>query len=608
MASNEESIPLLDPLPVLTELDISELLNELDNGEGISLKMDGIHPMEDPRTRGFENIVPNVAVNPFTNIQDTCPTWLSEACNGLGGEQDIDYTASTRRVQQETESFIGEVQSYVQRVGLEDPGTWNGNISTHEVHDFANLISADVRRYVVHSIHPTRGSDYRDSNVTKRAAFIAGDCGPATGRVIISIHGDHYHVLQETDNRRCLEAVQRQYPWLPKKLKQQITMGTEWSPRRWANAWRYLAKEGRRVICYMQLSRRGPVYALRASLVSKAVHDTYKNQKRSTFENRHCARGFNTGRVQLGDGDFDEILQAGGTQDDDPTGQMGGKTFTTKKQLPEAATILAELGKKEWTFDAHELIKHPWTCKYMPRLIVGYKDCLLRYTENAIGIWEAKTESWSLNDYYTYFVGDGVNFNGTKFMERADSLLALDMFFDQFPNKLEIITMFCDWFDRKLKKKNTICLIGPPSCGKTWIAQLFCNIAGFHGSILSYVQKCQFLFSDIVDSRIVFHDECKHPLGDQSFIELLKQVWGGSTDVTINVKHKNPRKVKVPPVIATCNQFPLNNMADATAFDHRVNWIYPTAEMDKDLFTAACHPLAFFDFLAVNGFEEYKIV
>lgn len=191
-------------------------------------------------------------------------------------------------------------------------------------------------------------------------------------------------------------------------------------------------------------------------------------------------------------------------------------------------------------------------------------------------------------------IDPNANFGYTRMATLDDSFNGLKFFFEQFDNEFSnMIMMFKRWFNHELGKKNTICLIGPPSCGKTWVANAFGKLGLFMGTIGAWNRNDnRFAFNNCVNARIVVHDECKQPLVDIGYLEKLKEIYAGA-EGSVDRKFANDARASGCPVIATCNVFPVQSVEQRAAFAERINYVYcnPVPEM-KELCSFPCNPLA----------------
>ncbi|KZS05374.1 Uncharacterized protein APZ42_031456 [Daphnia magna] len=197
-------------------------------------------------------------------------------------------------------------------------------------------------------------------------------------------------------------------------------------------------------------------------------------------------------------------------------------------------------------------------------------------------------------------IDSNATFGYNRIATREDSLLGLKHFFQQFDDGYHAtVKLFHDWFNQDLGKKNTICLIGPPSCGKTWVANAFMKLGLFGGSIGAWNKNDnKFAFNNCVTARIVMHDECKQPMNDIGYIEKLKEIYAGS-EGCVDRKFTNDARASGCPVIATCNSHPVSNKEHRAAFEERITYIHcnQVPEM-KEFCEFPCNPLAIWDLVS----------
>lgn len=122
--------------------------------------------------------------------------------------------------------------------------------------------------------------------------------------------------------------------------------------------------------------------------------------------------------------------------------------------------------------------------------------------------------------------------------------------------------------EKLVPKKNTMCVIGPPNCGKSYffdaVVNLFCN----YGQIANFNRYQQFPLMDCVNRRILIWDE---PMCETSAYEDLKMLFGGGK-MRVKVKYHGDAEIDRTPVIVTANNYIFPNDA---AFNSRLtvyNW------------------------------------
>ena len=274
-----------------------------------------------------------------------------------------------------------------------------------------------------------------------------------------------------------------------------------------------------------------------------------------------------------------------------------------KPSLYETASAANTLATMEWTTSipailGHRLMHkdgHTFNC-------VAYRKKVADMLSAMLDVEYQKMQNMTLEDIRE-MIGDNPCFGLNRMQTREKSFEALLLWFLQQNNgcplqTAEMILMFRDWFDKKLGKKNTIMLIGPPSCAKTWLANAFASLGRWRGSILPWNKNgSQFIWQETIKARIVVHDECRQPITDVGYLEILKQIYGG-TQAQVDKKFECSTLSSGCPVIATCNEYPISNLSEEAAFKTRWNLInVKMVDELKDLTSLPCNPMAIFDII-----------
>lgn len=108
--------------------------------------------------------------------------------------------------------------------------------------------------------------------------------------------------------------------------------------------------------------------------------------------------------------------------------------------------------------------------------------------------------------------------------------------------------------DRVVPKKNTLCIIGAPSSGKTYYARTLMSIAWKYGQIRNNKKGGDsFTYQDAINCRVAEWNECL--LMGKEEIETAKMVWEGAT-APINVKYQKNQRLQRTPLLVTANEVP----------------------------------------------------
>lgn len=104
--------------------------------------------------------------------------------------------------------------------------------------------------------------------------------------------------------------------------------------------------------------------------------------------------------------------------------------------------------------------------------------------------------------------------------------------------------------NRTNDKINTIELIGPPSCGKTYFANFICDFFLAVGHIENFTRQNSFPLQSAYNSRILHWNEAQC---EPSKLEDAKKILGGDP-CSANIKYHDTQTITKTPVIITANQ------------------------------------------------------
>jgi hypothetical protein len=371
-----------------------------------------------------------------------------------------------------------------------------------------------------------------------------------------------------------------------------------------------------RYIVAMQISREGPFFSCRDKTIRSFIASAQSAGVASCTED--LPGDTSTQRDGSCRGDFQAIIQ--GTQ----TSINSGPTDEAVQQVPKKVSKLTltamqifELGKKNWVANVDSIFTLPSVCEqYMHDIIVNEVP-IRRYVQSAVEMWSrqcANKAYFNWDSIYHMLSENNASFGVDDFMSRHDSFEILKWWIrNNFVDHVERVLMLKPWFDKKLGKRNTLLMVGPPSCGKTLFADAILRLGLFRGSILNYAKGNGFCFMDTVNCRIIMHDECEWPLQAPEYTETLKKIWGGQVDA-VNVKFKTKQMSSGAPVIACANQSPVKDPKLMPAVMKRVwPWNFQsTADMDVlhqiddvPAVYGPYHPMAIFDLYNYYNNDEY---
>jgi len=127
-----------------------------------------------------------------------------------------------------------------------------------------------------------------------------------------------------------------------------------------------------------------------------------------------------------------------------------------------------------------------------------------------------------------------------------------------------------DVLDKRIPKKNTIDVLSPPSCGKTWFFDMICDFYINVGHMKNFTKYSQFPLQDCRERRVLLWNEPNcHP----EAIDTLKTIFGGDR-CAVNIKCKDDEVVNRTPLIVTGNSriFPNSDAMNDRRFKY--DWMY----------------------------------
>jgi hypothetical protein len=293
-------------------------------------------------------------------------------------------------------------------------------------------------------------------------------------------------------------------------------------------------------------------------------------------------------------------------QEGGETGQEGVKKPTKLSKLQHVSLAIFEIGKRSWVGNVDEILALPEVLDKYTNHIVCHEREIRTILQSAVDCWARQMSvrylSW---DKAQAMLNEApATFGVAKFMSRQDSFEIMIWWIrHNFVDARKRVLKLKPWFDRENGKKNTLLMVGPPSCGKTLFADALLRIGLFRGGILNYSKGAQFSFMDCINCRLIAHDECEWPIACPEYTESLKKIWGGGID-SVNVKFKGKQLSAGCPVIATANNPPVKDARMYDAVYKRVwRWDFNhKSDMDslKDnpnvpAVYGPYHPMAVFD-------------
>lgn len=136
-------------------------------------------------------------------------------------------------------------------------------------------------------------------------------------------------------------------------------------------------------------------------------------------------------------------------------------------------------------------------------------------------------------------------------------------------NIVEFIETMIQWFNRKINKKNTFTIYGPPNSGKTYftdsLVQLSWNV-GLMKNINKYTGN--FGYDDCFDRRLLLWNECN--LSPEN-VDKIKEILEGK-EMTADKKYENSGTIRHTPVLITSNhKVHVTVQSERLALESRMN-------------------------------------
>lgn len=134
----------------------------------------------------------------------------------------------------------------------------------------------------------------------------------------------------------------------------------------------------------------------------------------------------------------------------------------------------------------------------------------------------------------------------------TESLAILDNWLsDNHFDRREFLEAIFNTLERKIPKKNTFCLWGPPNAGKSYILRSLISWFQYFGEVRGGANYA-FLWQDCIDTAVIFIEE---PCITPDIVEQCKLVFEGAP-TRVHVKMRGDALLEPTPVFITCNSMP----------------------------------------------------
>lgn len=121
---------------------------------------------------------------------------------------------------------------------------------------------------------------------------------------------------------------------------------------------------------------------------------------------------------------------------------------------------------------------------------------------------------------------------------------------DEMDGKQDFWETLYKILDRNYGKINTLELVGPPSCGKTYFTNFICDFFLAVGHIENFTRQNNFPLQSAYNQRILHWNEAQC---EQSKLEDAKKILGGDP-CAANIKYQDTQVITKTPVIITANR------------------------------------------------------
>nr|QOD39588.1 NS1 [uncultured densovirus] len=235
---------------------------------------------------------------------------------------------------------------------------------------------------------------------------------------------------------------------------------------------------------------------------------------------------------------------------------------------------------------------------------LDYQDSCVR---KALTVWQLQLCNWKIHDFHTLYSSSNCkplfssnNIDEYYYTPRESLDIMISLLEFQFEGPEAIGYFVNDLFnvlEKRVPKLNTLCVISPPSAGKTFF---FDAITGYYlniGHMSTINRNNVFGFQDIPGRRVVVWNE---PNYSNDYKDALKELLGGD-QTNVSVKFKAEQVVNRTPFIITSNHNSLTILHDTAFEDRMVTYYWSSASFLKK-YDKKLHPLATYELFKHYGF------
>ena len=438
----------------------------------------------------------------------------------------------------------GEGPSY--QIEEDDYGIGGGQI-IGESGDACDLSDFDVGRTIISTIHPNT-VETRERLVRYFTSLDKGiDYRKPALSVIAATHNDHIHVVHGCSSARLCRCFER----IPCFGRRPLCRnGNAFSLSYRETLRKYLGEgAGRKLILWANRLGYGQLYCEEAS-------DDLGLATLNMENNSHLERA--TGRNATPD--LVKCFSTGSQSN--PGGSVEHETGVPEEPKFQPLLWVQKRMESEWTTSLQAVLNEPSLTEFQRGRLTFSMPYIKKHIESWKTTEHARTAEWTMDDIYASFEGRIPSFgkHSLQMLDVQDSLTALRSFlFNHFDvNWKSTFLTICKIFDRENGKQNSVCLVGPKSCGKTWFLDGFGKLARFVGTPKNFIKGDTFAWSDCVNCRLLRFDECRIPIQAETWIEKFKEITGGQ-ETMVNRKYEVNAVVDKTPVFMSANSDPFQN-------------------------------------------------